>query len=92
VGRQRVDNGVSVTFKPQAQVNADAGVAGNVNGFVRPGVTDDHKPQITAEFSESRTGSDLAQTIAHEGTHVGDDLNFINSYNLATGKYMGPVP
>jgi hypothetical protein len=58
-----------------------------VNGFVQPGVTNDHKPQITAEFSESRTGSDLAQTIAHEGTHVGDDLNFINSYNPATGKY-----
>jgi hypothetical protein len=39
------------------------------------------------EFSESAGGSDLGQVIAHEGSHVEDDMNFLNSYNPATGKY-----
>ncbi len=89
-GDRGADNGVSVTFKTQAQVNSDAGNTDptkRVDGFVTPGVTADHKPNITAEFSESLSGSDLGQTVAHEGTHVGDDLNFINSYNPATGTY-----
>jgi RHS repeat-associated protein len=32
-------------------------------------------------------GTSLQETIAHEGTHVGDEIRFLTSYNFATGKY-----
>jgi hypothetical protein len=32
-------------------------------------------------------GNSLQETIAHEGTHVGDDINFLTSYNFGSGKY-----
>jgi hypothetical protein len=28
-----------------------------------------------------------AQTIAHEGSHIEDDMHFLNSYDAATGHY-----
>ena len=31
-------------------------------------------------------GSDLGQTIAHEGQHIEDDMTFLNSFNAATGN------
>jgi RHS repeat-associated protein len=90
-GDRGQDNGVNVVFKPQADVDKDSNMAlkpgEHVGGMVTPGATADHKPDIEAEFAEGFGGSDLAQTIAHEGSHVGDALNFLNSYNPATGKY-----
>lgn len=39
--------------------------------------------QVTLDFG--RAGN--AETITHEGTHVGDDQKFLNSYNPLTGGY-----
>jgi RHS repeat-associated protein len=82
-------NNINVTFKPQAQVDADAHTAPGytTQAFVKPGAGADHKPNIQAEFSESLGGSSLGQVIAHEGSHIEDDMSFLNSYNGATGKY-----
>lgn len=84
-----------MTFKPQAQVDADAGNLDTahyrVEAIVTPGATSDHKPDIRAEFSEGLGGSGLRQTIAHEGSHVEDDLAFLNSFNPATGAYNGAL-
>gem|GEM_PF-5613318 len=32
-------------------------------------------------------GKSLEETVAHEGSHVGDDINFLTSYDFGTGKY-----
>jgi len=32
-------------------------------------------------------GKSLQETVAHEGSHVGDDINFLTSYNFGTGMY-----
>jgi hypothetical protein len=32
-------------------------------------------------------GADLKRTIAHEGTHLGMMMDFLNSFDAATGKY-----
>lgn len=88
-GNRGDDNHLNVLSKPQAQVDADAHTAAgySTTAMVTPGATADHQPIINAEFSESAGGSDLGQVIAHEGSHVEDDMNFLNSYNSATGKY-----
>jgi RHS repeat-associated protein len=90
-GDRGVDNHVNVTFKPQAQVDADAGNTDTqhhrVDGIVSASPGADHKGQINAEFSERLGGSDLGQTIAHEGQHVEDDFNFLKSYDSSTGRY-----
>ena len=49
--------------------------------------TADHQPDIKAEFSENLGGNDLGQTIAHEGEHIEDDMNFLKSYDPVTGQY-----
>jgi hypothetical protein len=82
-------NGIGVKFVTQQQMNADAPPAPgfNTQAAVTPGITADHKLTVNAEFSENLGGSDLAQTIAHEGSHIEDAANFVNSYNPATGNY-----
>jgi RHS repeat-associated protein len=83
-------NHIIVTFKPQAQVDRDAGTRPGytTTGFVTPfGVAGDDDPHIQAEFSENLGGSTLGQIIAHEGSHIEDDMNFLNSYDFTTGKY-----
>lgn len=91
-GNRGEDNHIDVTFKPQAQVDKDSGLAlapgEHVGAMVTPGTTGDHVPTIQAEFSESAGGSDLAQTIAHEGTHIVDDMKFLNSYSPDAGLYF----
>jgi len=90
-GDRGEDNHVGVVFKTQAQVDKDSGMklaeGQHVPGMVSAGATGDHTPNIQAEFAEGYGGSDLAQTIAHEGSHIEDNMNFLNSYNPATGKY-----
>jgi len=83
-------NHISVTFKPQSQVDRDAGTQPGyrTDAIVTPiGARGDDDAYIQAEFSESLGGSSLAQTIAHEGSHIEDDKNFLNSYDPSTGKY-----
>ncbi|MGO9270723.1 MAG: RHS repeat-associated core domain-containing protein [Terriglobia bacterium] len=88
-------NGVTVTFKTQAQVNADSGLqlalGTSVGGLVRVGQTADHTPDIHAEFSESQGGSDSRQAIAHEGAHLEDDMAFFQSYNPLTGLFSAAL-
>ncbi|WP_348261045.1 RHS repeat-associated core domain-containing protein [Telmatobacter sp. DSM 110680] len=83
-------NGIGVRFVTQQQMDADAHTAPGyqTNAMVTPGATADHKLTIDAEFSENNSGSNLGQVIAHEGSHIEDDANFINTYNSATGMYF----
>jgi RHS repeat-associated protein len=90
-GGRGEDNHINVTFKTQAQVDADAGNTDTahyrVDARVTPNPGADHKGAIDAEFSENLKGSDLRRTIAHEGSHVEDDMTFLNSYDPTTGRY-----
>jgi RHS repeat-associated protein len=83
-------NGIGVKFVTQQQMNADhpAPAGFQADAAVTPGVTADHKLTVNAEFSENLGGSDLGQTIAHEGSHIEDAANFVNSYDAATGNYF----
>ena len=83
-------NGIGVKFVTQQQMNADhpAPAGFQADAAVTPGVTADHKLTVNAEFSENLGGSDLGQTIAHEGSHIEDAANFVNSYDAASGKYF----
>ena len=87
-------NGITVTFKSQAQVDADAGNTDpntKVGAMVGPVPNGSHTPEISAEFSESLGGSDLRQAIAHEGSHTEDDMLFLRSYDPSTGTYNGSL-
>lgn len=89
-GNRGEDNHVNVTFKSQQQVDADANTQPGykTDAIVSPGTTADHQPNINAEFSEDLRGNDLGQTIAHEGSHIEDDMNFLKSYDPTTGQYF----
>jgi RHS repeat-associated protein len=91
-GDRGTDNNINVTFKPQAQVDADAGNTDTshkrVDAFVTPGARQG-QPDINAEFSESLGGKDLQRTIAHEGSHLEDELAFIHSWDPWNGRYEG---
>ena len=56
---------------------------GDIKGEVNPYNSGKGK-QIDVEVTiDSHLGGrSLAETIAHEGTHVGDDINFLTSYNF----------
>jgi len=41
--------------------------------------------EVTVDISLK--GKSLQETVAHEGSHVGDDIDFLTSYNFGTGKY-----
>ena len=90
-GERGQDNHISVTFKPQQQVDADAGNTDTahyrVDAIVTPGAGADHQGTIEAEFSESLFGADMGQATVHEGSHVEDNMNFLNSYDPSTGRY-----
>jgi RHS repeat-associated protein len=42
---------------------------------------------IEVKVDISLKGKSLQETVAHEGSHVGDDINFLTSYSFATGHY-----
>ncbi len=92
-GDRGEDNHVNVTFKSQRQVDADANTQPGykTDAIVTPGATSDHQPNINAEFSENLGGKDLAQTIAHEGSHLEDDMNFLKSFDATTAQYNGAL-
>ena len=70
-------NGIGVSFLTQKQMNALATLQPGQkrDGSVTPGITADHKLTVDAKFSQSLSGSDLARTIAHEGSHIEDASN-----------------
>ena len=87
-------NGITVTFKSQAQVDADAGNTDpntKVGAMVGPVPNGSHTPEISAEFSESLGGSDLRQAIAHEGSHTEDDMLFLRCNDPSTGTSKGSL-
>jgi RHS repeat-associated protein len=89
-GNRDEHNHIGVTFKPQAEVDRDAGTQPGYTtaAIVTPiGARGDDDAHIQAEFSESLGGSSLGQTISHEGSHIEDDMNFLNSYDSSSGKY-----
>ncbi len=42
---------------------------------------------VEVKIDEGLKGKSLQETVAHEGSHVGDDINFLTSYNFATQHY-----
>jgi hypothetical protein len=42
---------------------------------------------VEVKIDSSLKGKSLQETVAHEGSHVGDSVNFLTSYNFATGIY-----
>jgi uncharacterized protein RhaS with RHS repeats len=92
-GDRGADNHITVTFKSQAQVDADANTPAGfrTDAMVTPGAGADHKGTINAEFSEDLKRSSLARTIAHEGSHIEDDFAFLKSYDAATGMYSSAL-
>lgn len=85
------DDRVRVKFVSQAEMDQIGGNPDSnkfsIGGMVVPGAGPDKKGQIDATFSWNYKGSDLAQAIAHEGSHIQDNLRFLNSYDATTGKY-----
>jgi RHS repeat-associated protein len=82
---------INVTFVTQKQMDKDAGNRDPdnyaVSAMVTPSAGSDHKGQINAEFSQDLRGSNLRQTIVHEGSQINDDFNFLKSYDPVTEKY-----
>jgi RHS repeat-associated protein len=72
-------NGVHVGF-----VDLGAGIKGEV-GALSSGKGKLIDVEVT--INSGLKGTSLQETVAHEGSHVGDDINFLTSYNFGTGKY-----
>jgi len=70
-------NGVHVGFANLA--------AQNISGSFDPSGSTPGNVNIQVQIDFGRAGSEETQT--HEGTHVGDDLKFLNSYDPAYGVY-----
>ncbi len=81
-------NGIGVKFVTQQQMDADAPP---VPGFHTQAAVASNiaagKLTVNAEFSENLGGSDVAQAIAHEGSHIEDASNFAKTYDAVTGTY-----
>jgi hypothetical protein len=56
-----------------------------INGRVDPSGSTPGNQNIQVTLDFGRAGN--AETQTHEGTHVGDDQKFLNSYDPATGGY-----
>jgi hypothetical protein len=72
-------NGVHVGF---ADLNTGANPG---SGTVDPSGSMGISPLIQVTIDFGRAGSEETQT--HEGTHVGDDKKFLDSFNAVTGGY-----
>ncbi|MGH9544590.1 MAG: hypothetical protein ACRD23_05180, partial [Terriglobales bacterium] len=42
---------------------------------------------VEVKIDQNLKGKSLQETVAHEGSHVGNDTNFLTSYNFDTGHY-----
>jgi RHS repeat-associated protein len=83
-GNRGDDNGVTVRVVNAQQMQQAVG--GNANGAVVP-VPGQDEDRLNVYINSSLGGKDLQRTIAHEGTHLGMMLDFVNGYDAATGKY-----
>jgi hypothetical protein len=87
-GAPGTKNGVHVGFESNRQMSAEYGspIDGRVvaprasNGKLKP-------IDLEVTISTDLRGKSLRREIAHEGSHVGDDIAFFTSYNFATGNF-----
>jgi RHS repeat-associated protein len=99
-GDPGTDNGVSVAFKSQADVNSDAGNTDphtNVPGHTTPTMTigpgkDGKGPYVaTPTFAVSIAiglkGKHMAEVVAHEGDHIVTGRKVADSYDPGPNKY-----
>jgi hypothetical protein len=85
-GNRGEDNAIKVTFETAAQLQAEN--HGNAtNGSVQVEKAADGQIHINATFSESLSGKDLQRTIAHEGSHIEDEVRFLTSFDFGSGKF-----
>ncbi len=87
-GERNVDNGVTLTVSHDRPV----GCGPSDSGCVQPGIRaagEGIGPDIRVWILEGLKGKMLDLAVAHEGSHVGDDLRFIQSFNLATKTFKG---
>ena len=79
-GARGEKNGVHVGF-------ADL-VSQGLKGDVNPWASGKGKViNIQVRIDSSLAGNSMRESIAHEGTHVKDDINFLTSYDFSSGKY-----
>jgi RHS repeat-associated protein len=83
-GDRGEDNGVNVTFKTAQEVHDAQGHL--ANGVVQLKKDANGQVHVNATFSESLHGSDLRRTIAHEGSHIEDEVRFLTSMDYS-GKF-----
>jgi len=89
-GERGEANHVYVGFASREEVQQRAG-AGATSGTQSDFDDDTHEPFVTVLFSTDLKCDELARSIAHEGIHVGDHLQFLNSYNAGAGRYDGSL-
>jgi hypothetical protein len=78
-------NGVHVSFADLKSQNIKDSVDALHTGNGKGKLID-----VQVKIDEGLKGKSLQETVAHEGSHEGDDINFINfltSYNFATQHY-----
>jgi len=80
IGTKNDNNGVHVGFGDLLRQGIKGSVDPSNHGM---GLTVD----IQVRVDSSLSGKSLQETIAHEGTHVADDSNFLTSYDFIAGKY-----
>jgi len=80
LGAEGYHNGVYVSFANLS----DQGLKGSLNAS-NSGKNKVIDIEMTVDSHLG--GRSLQETIAHEGSHVADDLSFLTSYNFATGRY-----
>jgi RHS repeat-associated protein len=86
------DNGVVVHVLTGQQMQQAIGVIANGAVVPTPGpLPGQGDERLDVYINKDLGGKDLQRTVAHEGTHVGDDLPFINSFNPDTGMYNGAL-
>ena len=81
-GDRGKDNGVHVGFVDLAS----QGYKGEVDAISKSG---NGKTDVEVTIDSALKGKSLQETIAHEGTHVLTDLNFLNSFDSGTAMYNG---
>ena len=85
-GERGDDNHVVVRVVTEQQMARAIGTT--ANGAVSP---DDKTDTLNVYINKDLGGSQLERTVAHEGTHVADDLPFIESYDPDTNRYDGAL-
>jgi RHS repeat-associated protein len=87
-GNLGVDNGVTVNFGDQAVVDSACGGSG-ASGCVTFGYRGDATgstvvPHLPVMLLRGLNDTELRRAIAHEGSHVEDDLALVNSFDRAS--------